>query len=99
MNFTMKCRIDETEFYNGKHYTTVQTAAPDLYSKPSSYRLQSQQPLGSAGNEITVDIAISGNVFKRPYVDKSTGQQKQYVESKVYFDAQIAQAKPVRAAG
>lgn len=90
--FQMKCRIDTIEQHNGAFFHIVTTPAQDAYSKPSSFKLRSPQQLGNAGNEVTLDVTVSGSVFKKNYRDSQTGIQKQFHEANVYLEAQHARA-------
>ncbi len=94
MTIQLKGRIDHTEFFNGKNMTIITTPAVDAYSQPASYKLRSQAQLGAVGQEIMVDVSISGFVRKKPYTDKQTQQPKIYWEDNVFLDATPAQAAP-----
>lgn len=98
MNFTMKCRIDDAEFVNNSNFYTVSTPVPDAYSHPNSYRLRSLNQLGDVGQEIFVDVVVSGYVRRKPYQDKKTGQPKVYHEQNVFFDAVLSQSNQLKAA-
>lgn len=89
-SFNMKCRIDFSEFHNGRYSTYVTTPAPDAYTQPSSYRLYSESQLGNSGSEITVTCTIRGFIRNKSYQDKQTGQQKVFHEDNVFFDATLA---------
>jgi hypothetical protein len=89
MNFQMKGKIGVTEFYNGNHYTVIQTPAPDSYSQPSSFRVRSATPLGANAQEIELDCSISGFVRPKTFTNKS-GQQQTIQEPNVFIDAAIA---------
>lgn len=94
MQLSMRGKIDHTEFYNGNYITIITTPAPDAYSKPESFKLRSPNQLGAVGSEIAVTVSVRGYVRKKPYVDKSTGQQKTYWEENVFMDATLATSKP-----
>lgn len=98
MNFTLKGRIEEIEFYNGKYINFIATPAPDPYSQPSSYKVHTDTQVGNAGMEVTLDITVSGYVRKKPYKDKVTGQPKVYWEDNVILKGrpaiQAVQAPP-----
>lgn len=90
-------RIEKTEFYQQKHYTVVSAPSPDPFSFPNKYRVVSQTPFGNVGNVVDLDLNMRGIVRQKQYVDRSTGQQKVYDESDVYFD--LVQARPHVAQG
>jgi hypothetical protein len=78
-------RIDSSEFYNGNHYISLSTPAEDAYSKPSTFKIQSEKALGGIGEEIQVEIKISGYVKEKTYTDKNTGEIKKFSEPHVFF--------------
>lgn len=79
-------RIDSSEFYKEKTYTTVSTPAPDQFSHPSKYRVTSEKPIGNVGAVVDIDCTMRGMVRPKNYKDKDTGQPKTYIETDVYFD-------------
>ena len=86
MNFKLKCRIDRTEFYNNKHIVNVSTPAPDQYSKPNSFKIYSDKPLGNVGDEIEPTVSMTGFIREKKYNDKNTGQQKIYYEDVTFLN-------------
>jgi hypothetical protein len=86
MKFKIKCRIDRTEFYNNKHIVNVSTPAPDQYSKPNSFKIYSQKPLGNVGDEIEPTVSMTGFIREKKYNDKTTGQQKTYYEDVTFLN-------------
>ena len=86
MKFKIKCRIDRTEFYNNKHIVNVSTPAPDQYSKPNSFKIYSQKPLGNVGDEIEPTVSMTGFIREKKYNDKNTGQQKTYYEDVTFLN-------------
>lgn len=80
------CRIEKMEQYNGKFYTVVGVPAPDAFSHPSKYRLQSGGKLGDFGQLIDVTANMQGIVKTKTYFDRQTNQQKQFDETNVLFD-------------
>jgi hypothetical protein len=92
-------RIEKTEFYSGKNYTVVSSPAPDEFSHPSRFRLQSQHPLGNVGTRLDVVVNVSGIVRTKNFTDKQTHQQKQFDEASVYFDVEhfaVHQNQPIQ---
>ena len=85
MKFKVKCRIDRTEFYNGKHIINVSTPAPDEYSKPNGFKIYSSRPLGNVGDEIEPTVEMTGFIREKKYNDKNTGQQKTYYEDVTFL--------------
>ena len=85
VQFTV-CRIEKMEQYNGKFYTVVGVPAPDAFSHPSKYRLQSSGKLGDFGHLIDVTANMQGIVKTKNYFDRNTNQQKQFDETNVLFD-------------
>lgn len=79
-------RIEKMEQYNGKFYTVVGVPAPDTFSHPSKYRLQSVGKLGDFGQLIDATCNMQGIVKEKSYFDKTTGQQKKFDETNVLFD-------------
>lgn len=92
MNINLTCRIDRSYFQNAKHYTLVSTPAVDSYSMPSSFRLTSDKDLGSKGDTIEVEVSLSGFVRGKEYVDRNTGEKKEYIDSNVFFN--VISSKP-----
>ena len=86
MKFKLKCRIDRTEVYNGKHICNVSTPAADPYSKPDSYKIYSERPLGNVGDEIEPTVLLTGYIREKKYNDKNTGQQKIYYEDVTFLN-------------
>lgn len=95
MQFQMTARIDLAEFHNGRHYTVVTTPAPDAFSHPRRFKLQSDFPLGTSGTSIECTVEVSGIVRERKYVDKSNGQPRTFQEADVYLN--VSNFKPVAA--
>jgi hypothetical protein len=96
MQFQMTARIDLAEFHNGRHYTVVTTPAPDAFSHPRRFKLQSDFPLGNSGSSIECTVEVSGIVRERKFLDKHTGQQRTFQEADVYLN--VSNFKPVGAA-
>ena len=89
MNMTLKldsARIEHSEFYNNQHYTVVTTPAPDAFSHPARFRLQSQQPLGAQHQTVDIVVQVTGLVREKQYRDKNTGQIKQFNEGVVFLN-------------
>lgn len=80
------CRIEKMEQYNGKFYTIVGVPAPDAFSHPSKYRLQSQNQIGQFGQLVDVQCNMQGIVKEKKFIDRNTGQQKSFDETTVLFD-------------
>lgn len=88
-------RIETSEFYSGKNYTIVSAPAPDAFSHPSRFKIQSQQVIGGQGQFIDVVLNVSGMVRVKNFQDKNTGQQKVFNESDVYLEVvSFKQATP-----
>lgn len=85
------CRIEKMEQYNGKYYTIVGVPAPDSFSHPSKYRLQSQQQIGQFGQLIDVKCSMQGIVKTKSFIDRQTNQQKSFDETTVLFEVVVAQ--------
>ena len=69
---TLKGKIDFVQpSNNGKTYSEVILPAPDAYSKPSTVKVESRQPLGNVGQE--VDVICHINSFVSTF---STNQDK-----------------------
>lgn len=94
MIFQMNGRIEFSEFYNGKYISLITTPAPDPYSQPSKFKVNSESQLGAIGQEVSLDVTVSGFVREKPYTDKQTGQRKIFHEDNVILRARLAQAKP-----
>lgn len=90
IDFQLKGRIEETQFDNGSYRYLLVTPAPDAYSQPSSYKLQSDNQIGQPGQEVVVNVRMSGFVRKKPYNDKKTQQPKVYWEDNVILKAFLA---------
>jgi hypothetical protein len=85
VNFTGS-RIEKMEQYNGKYYTVIGVPAPDSFSHPSKYRLQSGTKIGEFGQLIDAVCNMQGIVKTKSFMDRNSGQQKQFDESTVLFD-------------
>lgn len=92
------CRIEKAEVYNGKTYTVVAAPAPDQFSHPSRYRLQSMGQLGQIGSFIDATCNMQGIVKTKSYFDRQTGQNKQFDETTVLFEVVNAQPHQQRQA-
>lgn len=87
MTLTMQsARIEHSEFYNNMHYTVVTMPAPDAFSHPSRFRLQSKQPLGAQGQNVDITVDVGGLVREKQYRDKSNGQMKTFNEGVVFLN-------------
>lgn len=62
MIFQMNGRIEFSEFYNGKYISLITTPAPDPYSQPSKFKVNSESQLGAIGQEVSLDVTVSGFV-------------------------------------
>lgn len=80
------CRIEKAEVYNGKTYSVVAVPAPDQFSHPSRYRLQSAGQIGQIGGFVDVTCNMQGIVKNKSYFDRQTGQNKQFDETTVLFE-------------
>jgi len=87
MTLTMQsARIEQSEFYNNMHYTVVTMPAPDAFSHPSRFRLQSKAPLGAPGSVVTITVDVGGLVREKQYRDKISGQLKTFHEGVVFLN-------------
>ena len=86
MKLTINGRIDSSEFFNGKHMVIVVTPAVDAYSQPSSFKVRAQNALGNIGDEISLEVEVSGYVQRKTYQNKKTNQPDTFMEPNVYFD-------------
>ena len=91
MKFKLKCRIDRSEFYNNKHIACVSTPAPDQYSKPNSFKIYSERPLGNVGDEIEPTVELTGFIRTKKYTDRQTNQEKTYYEDSTFLNFVEAQ--------
>lgn len=80
------CRIEKMEQYNGKFYTIVGVPAPDSFSHPSKYRLQSATQVGQFGQLIDVMCNMQGIVKNKTFTDRQTNIQKSFDETTVLFE-------------
>lgn len=87
MKFLMNARIEKTLYINNRYTAVVTTPAKDQYSKPSSFKLQSDERLGDVGQECTFEVEVSGFVKENNYKDKQTGESKVYYDGNVYLEA------------
>ena len=85
LKFKLKCRIDRSEFYNNKHILNVTIPSSDQYSKPNSFKIYSERPLGNVGEEIEPTVEMTGYIREKKYNDKQTGQQKVYYEDVTFL--------------
>lgn len=92
MQFAMIARIEHSEFHNNRHYTIVTTPAPDAFSHPSKFKVQSDQPLGPNGSSVDLQVSVGGIVRDKQYRDKNTGHNKTFYEADVYLN--VIAAKP-----
>lgn len=94
--FILKGRIDHIQLHEGRYFHVVTTPAPDAYSKPSRYKLASKNQLGQEGQEITVQVTVSGSVYEKQYTDRNTGIKKTFHEPNVYMEAVPATPQQVQ---
>ncbi len=85
MQFAMIARIEISEFHNNRYYTIVTTPAPDAFSHPSKFKVQSDKPLGQFGQEVDLEVSVGGIVRENPYQDKQTRQPKVFYQADVYL--------------
>lgn len=93
MQFNMIARIDFAEQHNGKFYTVVTTPAPDAFSHPARFKLQSPQQISQVGQSIECTVSVSGVVREKPYMDKLTKMQRIFQEADVFLN--VVSWKPV----
>jgi hypothetical protein len=86
MSFSMIARINHSEFHNNRYYTVVTTPAPDAFSHPSRFKVQSSNPIGQPNQDVELVLYVSGMVRDKPYVDKVTKQPKTFYEADVYLN-------------
>ena len=86
MKLTINGRIDSSEFFNGKYMVVVVTPAVDAYSQPSSFKVRAQNQLGNIGEEVALEVEVSGYVQRKTYLNKKTNQSEIFNEANVYFD-------------
>jgi len=92
MQFAMIARLEISEFHNNRYYTIVTTPAPDAFSHPSKFKVQSDQPLGQQGQSLELVLSVAGVVREKQYQDKNTRQNKLFYEADVYLN--VISAKP-----
>lgn len=92
MQFTMIARIDLSEFHNNRYYTVVTTPAPDAFSHPARFKVQSAQPIGQQGQSVELLLDVGGIVREKQYDDKQTRQRKTFYEADVFLN--VVSAKP-----
>ena len=90
MKAILKGRIKNTKFLNGSHYTIIDEPAVDEWSKPSAFKVQSDNSLGNPGDIVQLNVVASGYVKENKYNDKKTGEPKVYEDPTVYLSAQLA---------
>ena len=95
MKFKLKCRIDRTELYNGKHIANVSTPSAYQYSSPNSFKIYSERPLGNVGDEIEPVVQMTGFIRQRKYNDKQTGQEKIYYDDVTFLNFVEPQAASI----
>lgn len=86
MQFTMLARIDLTENHNNRYYTVVTTPAPDAFSHPARFKVQSDQPLGQPGQSVEITVGVGGIVREKQFRDKQNGMMKTFQEADVYLN-------------
>ena len=92
MQFAMIARVNQSEFHNNRYYTIVTTPAPDAFSHPSRFKVQSDQPIGQPNQDVELTLAVNGMVREKAYKDKQTNQPKVFHEADVYLN--VITAKP-----
>lgn len=92
MQFAMIARVNLSEFHNNRYYTIVTTPAPDAFSHPSRFKVQSDQPIGQPNQDVELTVSVNGMVREKPYKDKQTNQPKTFYEADVYLN--VISAKP-----
>jgi hypothetical protein len=85
-------RVESSEFYSGSNYTIVSAPAPDAFSHPSRFKVQSPNVIGGQGQFIDLVLNVSGIVRTKNFQDKNTGQMKTFNEANVYFE--VVTSKP-----
>lgn len=92
MAFSMIARVNFSEFHNNRYYTIVTTPAPDAFSHPSRFKVQSDQPIGQQNQDVELQVSVGGMVREKPYQDKVTRQPKTFYEADVFLN--VVSAKP-----
>jgi hypothetical protein len=92
MQFSMIARVNLSEFHNMRYYTIVTTPAPDAFSHPSRFKVQSEQPIGQPNQDVELILSVNGMVREKPYKDKQTNQPKTFYEADVFLN--VISAKP-----
>ena len=77
-------KIDRVEPYEGKQYTEVILPAVDAYSAPSRAKVVSTRPLGSVGQEVSVECSLHGFV-QTFQITKGARQGQQGRDVKTWF--------------
>jgi hypothetical protein len=85
MDLKLPCRINSWYCENDRYYTLVTEAAPSLYEDPSTYRLISDGQIGKQGDVILADVSMTGYIRETTYLDRETGQKKDYLKSNVFL--------------
>jgi len=88
----MIARVNVSEFHNQRYYTVVTTPAPDAFSHPSRFKVQSEQPIGQQNQDVELILSVNGMVREKPYKDKNTNQPKTFYEADVFLN--VVSAKP-----
>lgn len=65
--------------------TTLRLAAADEYSSASAIEVDAPEPLGKAGEVVSVKCAVGGSIRNFKWTDKESGELKRGAEAKVRF--------------
>lgn len=95
MQLSITGRIQKMVRHNNDYLTVIQTPAPDPYSQPSTYKVNSPQQLGQIGDELKLTCSVRAWVRAKPYTDKETGVSKEFWEQNLLLT--VIQSEPVKA--
>ncbi len=80
----LKCRIDKIKQHEGRFFHNVTCPAPDAYSQPSSFAVTSDSQFAAPGEEVTIQVAVSG--FLKPFGYTKDGIQQKGERPNVFLN-------------
>jgi hypothetical protein len=88
MKCLLKGKIMESSVVNGNYFTNIAQPSVDEFAQPSMFRVMSQVTLGAINDLVQLQVSFSGYIKNRPYKDKTTGENKVYVDQVLYMKAE-----------
>lgn len=88
-NFKTKVQVEQQSVFDqnrNKYYSVVREPSPDGFNAGSSYRVESDGPLGGKGTALNVEMQMTNYAKTDNFKDKQTGQPRSITKNQSYFN-------------